>query len=61
MTRSVISRRLMKLNGLSQTMTFGARPAPLGAIVPVAAIKAVTMRSLVHLILWVSLEQRVQE
>jgi hypothetical protein len=40
----------------------GACSASVGTIVPIGAIKkAVTMRSWAHLILWVSLEQSVQE
>jgi hypothetical protein len=51
----------MKLNGPEQIMMTGAYPAPTGAIISLAAIKAVAMRALAHLIIWVSREQRVRE
>jgi len=50
----------MHLDGTSSLMTNGACPASLDAILS-AAIKPVAVRSLAHLILWVSGERRVRE
>ena len=59
--RPVSLRRLMNLDGTSQSLMNGTCPAPLCAIISLAAIKAVTMRPWAHLILWVSQERRVRE
>ena len=61
MIRSVLSRRLMNLNGPSPFVTNRACPAPLDAIFPLAAINAAAKCRLAYLILWVSREQRVRE
>jgi hypothetical protein len=61
MIRPVLSRRLMNFNGPSQIVTNGACPAPLDAIVHLAAIKAADKCRLAHLFIWVSREQRVRE
>jgi hypothetical protein len=61
MIRSVLSRRQMNFNGPSQIVTNGACPAPLDAIVHLAAIKTVAKCRLANLFIWVSREQRGRE
>lgn len=56
----ILSHRLMHRNRPSSTVTNGAPPVSPDAI-PAAAIKPVAVRSLAHLVLWVSGEQRVRE
>jgi len=61
MIRSVLSRRPMNFNGPSQSVTNGAYPAPLDAIVHLAAIKTAAKYRLANLFIWVSREQRGRE
>ena len=61
MIRPVLSRHLMNSNGPSHSVTNGASAAPQGAIVPLPAIKAVALRPLSHLMIWVGPEQCVRE
>jgi len=61
MIRSVLSRRQMNFNGPSQFVTNGACPAPLDAILHLAAIKTAAKYRLANLFIWVSREQRGRE
>jgi len=51
----------MNFNGPSQIVTNGACPAPLDAIVHLAAIKTAAKYRLANLFIWVSREQRGRE
>ena len=57
----VSSHGLMNFNGSAQAVVNGTYLVPLRAIVPLTNIKIVALRSLVHLIFWVSREQRAKE
>jgi hypothetical protein len=51
----------MNLNGPAETVKNGTYPVSRGAIIPLATFKTVAMRSLLHLNIWVSREQRAKE
>ena len=51
----------MNLYGPARTVTNGTSPVPPGAIIALAVIETIAMRSLAHLIIWVSPERRVRE
>jgi hypothetical protein len=51
----------MNLNGTSRFVTAGASEALVGAMFTFPVIKAVVLRPLAHLIIWVGEEQRERE